>query len=134
MSYTIEQMREWPRVPHKWLDINGYIAEGLDIGGAHKKSKQLYRDARKNDGPGVYCAWNKDRLAYIGYSKTMAKRVNCYWMWDFPGEVPHFTGLRCETPEEAAALEADLIEIHKPIQNFRKEPKGGQVRGRKRAA
>lgn len=129
MSYTIEQMRAWEPVLHKWVEYVKINRAGEDIPNKYVECQKRVRAARREDFPGVYCAWNDEMLAYIGYSKNVIKRVNWYRFSDFPdcGDL-HFTGLRCATPEEAAALEADLIELHKPVQNFRREPKGGQVR------
>lgn len=141
MSYTIEQMSAWQEMPHKYLLLSRMLKDGslVSTESKWKTFSKMWRALPRDNWPGVYCAWSGETLLYIGYSQHVFKRVAMYNIGDFnpnysTSRLTRFTALQCASPDEAASLEAQLISLHRPPNNRRIEPKGGQVRRRKRAA
>lgn len=96
------------------------------------------------DGPGVYFAYRDEDshhlpeysvngLIYIGYSANVRRRLGEHWRDRIGPKFLRVTMQRadwisCNSAREAAAFEADLIELLDPPLNRRREPEGGQVR------
>jgi predicted GIY-YIG superfamily endonuclease len=88
---------------------------------------------KEPDFVGVYCVWYRTRLLYIGCSKHVLKRIRQHNINFFIWYPSHVTVARSRSIEEAAELEAELILLHRPVRNTRREPKGGQIRLGRRA-
>lgn len=117
MTYGKDQMRAWTKVPMIWNDWRAYM-----------------ENPHEGMWPGVYCFWSKACLVYVGYSINVYKRIRQHRLRHFMPYPTHITALRCETTQQAATIEGDLIRAHRPKCNKRIEPKGGHVRAGARAA